>query len=89
MPPPPNVRLDWAELVRSDLVWVADPMHPLWLRSAWKGEVVFVRFNPKFPEVDLYSLLVAENEMLDFNDFPAAWVLRGDLDWPGYREPSV
>jgi hypothetical protein len=80
----PASRLDASLLVAATLHWATDSDFP-WLRSEFDGKPVFLRMNTAFPDVAAYSLLVDEDETVDFDDLPASWT-RGTLQWA--QEPD-
>jgi hypothetical protein len=79
-PRPPRERLDPEHLFSRPLIWRADPAHRLWFTAEVDGAPVFMRMNPTFPDDPLYSLLVAEDETLDFDDLPKTWRREGPLE---------
>lgn len=78
---PPRQPLDEVAVFDTPLSWNADPDHRLWLRARYQEMWIHMRINPDFPDVSLYSLLVAEDETRDFDDLPERWT-RGQLSWP-------
>lgn len=81
-PSAPRRRVLPEDVLRADLRWEVDKEHHLWLRAQHHGDWLYVRINPSFPDDPLYSLLVAEDETYDFDDFPANWDRVGELVWP-------
>lgn len=81
-PEAPRVRLDESALFARALTWTVDPSHRFWFSSQVDGSQIFMRINPTFPDSALYSLLVDEDEFVDFDDLPDAWSRVGPLTWP-------
>lgn len=81
-PDAPLRRVVPEDVFLADLRWDVDAEHRLWLRAGYERGWIYLRMNPSFPDDPLYSLLVAEDETYDFDDFPANWDRTGDLVWP-------
>lgn len=81
-PAAPRCRVDPDGVLRANLRWEVDREHRLWLRADYHGEWLHLRINPRFPDEPLYSLLVAEDETYEFDDFPSSWERIGALEWP-------
>lgn len=78
----PAKRLDEQALSHARLEWEPDPDAQTWLRARHDGDWVYMRINPEFPDVPLYSLLVDVDETRELDDLPAAWSRHGPLSWP-------
>lgn len=81
-PAAPRRRVDPEAVLRANLRWEVDREHRLWLRADYEGAWLHLRINPSFPDEPLYSLLVAEDETWEFDDFPSNWERVGALEWP-------
>lgn len=79
---PPRERIDPRQAMRSSIEWELDPEHRLWFRGMLDGQRVYLRLNKAFPDVPLYSLLIAEDETFELEDLPAPWRRPTDLTWP-------
>lgn len=77
--PPISRRIDVDALRERTLTFSPDPRYPLWLRADDRGVRHFLRLNPTFPDDPLYSLLVDEDETVDFDDLPPTWTRLGPL----------
>ena len=82
LPPPPEERLDPASIMRVPIVWRPDPAYRFWFEADHGARRVYLRINPEFPDVPLYSLLVAFDETYDFDDLPGPWRRVGAMEWP-------
>jgi hypothetical protein len=81
-PPGPTARLDESEIFRRNLRWTIHPSYRYWLTADMDGTDIYLRMNPTFPDTTLYSLLVAKDETVDFDELPSAWTREGPLVWP-------
>jgi hypothetical protein len=61
------------QLMKQKLEWVktSDPLHPL--RTKAEGKELRLRIGD-FPEESMYTLLVDDQAVTEFDDWPKAWV---------------
>jgi len=78
----PEKLLDLDGLVQAHLRWEIDPDDFCWFRADLNGDAVFLRINPKYPDVPLYSLLIGPGELVDLEELPRNWERTDELVWP-------
>lgn len=64
------------ELAKVKLVWSSrdDVLYPF--QTKFEGSILKVRLND-FPAEIMYSLIVDDKELVDFDNWPKAWVRKG------------
>lgn len=74
--------------VTSSIAWESAGDGELPYRASVDGHVYTIRVND-FPEEPLYTLLVDGQEIVDLDDWPAAWIKPNAHDTPGKPRASV
>lgn len=83
----PSTRVeDPRKVLLAQIVWEADPEDVMWLRTKLDGNEIFLRIN-NFPDENLYSLWVGDEQFVELEDMPPTWSRRGPLTWPATARP--
>jgi len=73
-------------VIASIVEWEADPDDVMWLRATFETTEVYLRIN-NFPDENLYSLWVGDDQYVELGDMPIGWSRVGPLSWPPSARP--